>query len=120
VLVRQRPGSAKGVIFITLEDETGVANVIVWPDCFERYRKLILASRMILVRGKLQREGIVTHVIAHEIVNLSSRLDALANGNPCDGSGQPGPGGRLDPKDLANSRRHPRDVQIRIGSRDFH
>ena len=114
VLVRQRPGSAKGVIFITLEDESGVANVIVWPDCFERYRKLILASRMILVRGMLQREGIVTHVIAHEIVNLSSRLDALANGNGCD------PRDGLGPGDLANTRRHPRDVQIRIGSRDFH
>ncbi|MHA1567367.1 MAG: error-prone DNA polymerase [Alphaproteobacteria bacterium] len=120
VLVRQRPGSAKGVIFITLEDETGVANVIVWPDCFERYRKLILASRMILVRGMLQREGIVTHVIAHEIVNLSSHLDALANGDRpglCDG---PDPRGGPDPRDLANTRRHPRDVQIRIGSRDFH
>ncbi len=128
VLVRQRPGSANGVIFMTLEDETGVANVIVWPDCFERYRKLILGSRLVLVKGTLQREGIVTHVIAREIVNLSARLDALALGDAGDNTCHPGfaPADavkhphRPDPRDLANARRHPRDAQIRIGSRDFH
>ncbi|MBT5944270.1 MAG: error-prone DNA polymerase, partial [Rhodospirillaceae bacterium] len=77
ILVRQRPGTAKGVIFLTLEDETGVANVIVWPDVFERFRKVVLSSRLVQIRGKLQREGIVTHLIAEEIIDLSARLDAL-------------------------------------------
>ena len=57
VLVRQRPGSAKGVIFATLEDETGFINIIVWPTIFERYRPVIMTSRVLAVRGNLQREG---------------------------------------------------------------
>jgi DNA polymerase III alpha subunit len=64
VLVRQRPGSAKGVIFMTLEDETGVANVIVWPKTFERYRPLVLGSRLVRVSGRLQNEMGVIHVVA--------------------------------------------------------
>ena len=64
VLVRQRPGSANGVLFITLEDETDIANLIVWPSLFERQRRLILSANMIGCRGKVQREGQVIHVIA--------------------------------------------------------
>jgi error-prone DNA polymerase len=79
VLVRQRPGSANGVIFLTLEDETGVANVIVWPDTFKRFRKVVLTARLVRIRGKLQREGIVTHLIAERIEDLSDRLDALGD-----------------------------------------
>ena len=77
-LVRQRPGTASGVIFITLEDETGVANLVVWPKTFERFRRVVMAARLILVTGKLQREGIVTHVIADHLEDLTPRLRALA------------------------------------------
>jgi error-prone DNA polymerase len=73
----QRPGTAKGVIFATLEDETGVANIIVWPDVFARYRKTVLAARLLGVEGPLQREGLVTHVIARRLFDLTPRLAAL-------------------------------------------
>ncbi|MFQ6017336.1 MAG: error-prone DNA polymerase, partial [Kiloniellaceae bacterium] len=77
VLVRQRPGTAKGVIFATLEDETGVANIIVWPDIFARYRKTVLSARLLGVEGPLQREGLVVHVIAKRLFDLTPRLAAL-------------------------------------------
>jgi error-prone DNA polymerase len=77
-LVRQRPGTASGVIFITLEDETGVANLVVWPRTFERFRSVVMAARLIKVTGKLQREGIVTHVIADHLEDMTHRLRALA------------------------------------------
>jgi len=80
VLVRQRPGSAKGVIFMTLEDEAGVANVIVWPKAFERYRPVVLQGRLISVFGKLQREGAVIHVIADHIEDHSHLLAQLSDG----------------------------------------
>lgn len=57
IIVRQRPGSAKGVMFITLEDESGIANLVVWPTLFERFRRTILSSGIIAVRGLMQREG---------------------------------------------------------------
>jgi error-prone DNA polymerase len=77
VLVRQRPGSAKGVIFVTVEDETGVANVIVWPKAFEKFRRIVLTARLLRVTGRLQREGIVAHIVADKLEDLSDRLDAL-------------------------------------------
>ena len=77
-LVRQRPGTASGVIFITLEDETGVANLVVWPKVFERFRRVVMAARLIRVTGRLQREGIVTHVIADHLEDMTHRLRALA------------------------------------------
>ncbi|MFQ5776118.1 MAG: OB-fold nucleic acid binding domain-containing protein, partial [Kiloniellaceae bacterium] len=77
VLVRQRPGTAKGVIFATLEDETGVANVIVWPDVFARQRKVVLGARLLCVEGPLQREGLVVHVIAERLYDLTPRLAQL-------------------------------------------
>lgn len=77
VLVRQRPGTAKGVIFITLEDETGVANVIVWRSLYERYRRAVIGGRLLRVTGKLQREGGVAHVIAEKIEDMSFLLDEL-------------------------------------------
>ena len=76
-LVRQRPGTAGGVIFITLEDETAVANIVVWPKTFERYRQVVMGARLIRVTGKLQREGIVVHVIADHLEDLTHRLHAL-------------------------------------------
>ena len=77
VLVRQRPGSAHGVIFATIEDETGTANIVVWTDVFERYRRPLLTARLMRVTGKLQREGIVIHVIAQTIEDRSDLLDRL-------------------------------------------
>jgi error-prone DNA polymerase len=78
VLVRQRPGSGKGVIFATLEDETGIANVVVWPPVFERYRQVVLGARMMKVTGRLQREGIVIHVVADHIEDLTPLLLTLS------------------------------------------
>jgi error-prone DNA polymerase len=77
VLVRQRPGSARGVLFITLEDETGVANLIVWPSLFERQRRLVLNARMLAGHGRVQREGEIIHVIADRLEDLSDLLDRV-------------------------------------------
>ncbi len=77
VLVRQRPGSAKGVIFMTLEDETGTANVIVWPKVFERYRPVVMGARLVALRGRLQKAHGVIHVVADHLVDASSRLGLL-------------------------------------------
>jgi len=77
-LVRQRPGTASGVIFITLEDETGIANLVVWSRTFERYRPIVMGARLMRVTGKVQREGIVTHVVAERMEDLTERLRGLA------------------------------------------
>jgi error-prone DNA polymerase len=77
VLVRQRPETAKGVCFMTLEDETGFSNLVVFPNIFEQNRKAILQSRLIMVEGKLQREGDVVHVIAGACYNFSRLLRTL-------------------------------------------
>ncbi len=77
VLVRQRPGSAKGVIFMTLEDEGHVANVIVWPKMFEKYRAIVIGSRLVRVAGKLQSESGVIHIVADHIEDLTPRLVEL-------------------------------------------
>jgi DNA polymerase III alpha subunit len=77
VLVRQRPGTAKGVIFVTLEDETGTANVVVWANVYERFRRAVIAGRLLRVTGKLQREAGVVHVVAEVIEDLSPLLDRL-------------------------------------------
>jgi error-prone DNA polymerase len=71
VLVRQRPGTASGILFITLEDETGVANIVVFNKLFEQYRKEILRARLLMVEGKVQIEGEVIHVIAQRCMDLS-------------------------------------------------
>jgi DNA polymerase III alpha subunit len=78
VLVRQRPGTAKGVIFMTLEDEAGVANVIVWPKAFERLRAIVLGARFVAVTGKLQNEQSVIHVVADRIEDLTPMLGLLS------------------------------------------
>jgi error-prone DNA polymerase len=78
VLVRQRPGTAKGVIFATLEDETGIANVIVWPKVFETFRPVVLGARLISVTGKLQNASNVVHVVADEIEDLTPLLRRLS------------------------------------------
>ena len=77
VILRQRPGTAKGVVFVTLEDETGVVNVIVWRKVFEKFRRAVIAGRMLKVTGRVQRAHEVTHVIAEEIEDISDLLDRL-------------------------------------------
>ncbi len=77
VLIRQRPGSAKGVIFITIEDETGIANLIIWPPILERFRRAVLGATLLRCTGKLQREESVIHVVADRLADLTSRLNTL-------------------------------------------
>jgi len=79
VLVRQMPGSAKGVMFITIEDETGIANLVIWPKLYERQRRVILAARMMAVHGRIQREGEVVHLVAHRLTDLSSALASVGD-----------------------------------------
>ncbi len=130
VLVRQRPGSASGVIFITLEDETGVCNVVVWPKAFERFRRAIVTARLMRITGRLQREGIVIHLIAERIEDLSPLLDQLGEGasfqtelSPADEFKNPvlprlPSRGKTKP---VPRPRHPRDqAKVLFPSRDFH
>lgn len=79
VILRQRPGTAKGVIFITLEDETGVVNVIVWRHIYEKFRRAVVAGRMLRVTGRVQRAHAITHVLAEIIEDISPMLDALVD-----------------------------------------
>ena len=130
VLVRQRPGSAKGVVFMTLEDETGIANIVVWPKVMERFRKEVMGSRLILVEGTIQSspEKIV-HLVAEKLVDRSSDLLDLANDTPRRKQAVPaGPAlieplnddRRDHPDHPAQKIRHPRNVRILPPSRDFH
>jgi error-prone DNA polymerase len=85
VLVRQRPGTASGICFITIEDETGCANLVVFENLFDRFRKEILQSRLLMVEGKLQIEGEVVHVIVKKCFNMTSllhRLTEIVNEDP--------------------------------------
>ncbi|MGF1627325.1 MAG: error-prone DNA polymerase [Alphaproteobacteria bacterium] len=124
VLVRQRPGTASGVIFITIEDETGWSNIVVWPDSFTRFRKAVMRGRLLLIRGRLQREGSVIHVIAARIEDRSDALDRLSG---LDGP-VPTPIDRADAVSRPHSgrrqpgtHRHPRNqTRSLFPSRDFH
>jgi error-prone DNA polymerase len=130
VLVRQRPGSAKGVVFMTLEDETGIANIVVWPKVMEQYRKEVMGARLILVEGYIQSSPEhVTHLVAQRMFDRSHDLIGLANEAPS--RKHPVPAGpalveplnddRRDHADTpAQKIRHPRDVRILPPSRDFH
>jgi len=113
ILVRQRPGSAKGVLFVTIEDETGIANGILWPDRFDIYRRQIMSASMIAMRGRLQKEGEVTHIICDRVVDHDAMLRSIAEG---DVSIAPGRG------DGARNGGGPdsRDAPLRIRSHDFH
>jgi error-prone DNA polymerase len=100
VISRQRPGTASGVIFLTLEDDTGSSNIVVWPKMFKRYRKEVMAGRLLRIRGKLQREGMVMHVIATGIEDMSWLLDQLGDSQSIQG--------RIDPSyDNADEARRP-------------
>jgi error-prone DNA polymerase len=74
ILVRQKPGSAKGVLFITIEDETGVANGVLWPDRFEAQRRVVMSAAMIGMKGRVQREGEVIHVIIDRVIDHGALL----------------------------------------------
>ncbi|SEK02582.1 Error-prone DNA polymerase [Marinovum algicola] len=90
VILRQRPGTAKGVIFVTLEDETGVVNVIVWRKLYERFRRAVIAGRLLRVTGRVQREAGVIHVIAEEVEDISAMLDSLLDvTDPGEGAAPP-------------------------------
>ncbi|MBX9761295.1 MAG: hypothetical protein K2Y29_21130, partial [Beijerinckiaceae bacterium] len=82
VLVRQRPGSAKGVVFMTIEDESGVANAIVWPKVFEAQRAQVIGARFVAITGRLQNEAGVIHVVAEHVEDLSPMLGLLATQGP--------------------------------------
>ena len=121
VLIRQRPG-AGNVTFITLEDETGIANAICWQRIFEAHRRIILAAPMIAVHGVLQREGKVTHLVAARIEDLShllhrvGEMDFPHRPGPGDGARNGGPDSRQRvPPPLETSR----DGGLRLKSRDF-
>jgi error-prone DNA polymerase len=77
VLVRQRPASAKGVLFVTIEDETGIANLVIWQKVFDKQRRIVLAANMIAVRGRVQREGEVVHLVAHHLTDLTAKLASI-------------------------------------------
>ncbi|WBL33771.1 error-prone DNA polymerase [Sinirhodobacter sp. HNIBRBA609] len=122
VITRQRPGTASGVIFLTLEDETGVSNIVVWPKVYERYRRVVMGGRLLRVTGRLEREGIVVHLIADQIEDLSHRLAEL--GHPMDeviGITQPQADDAPRPPRYPARARHPREQAKRLfPSRDFH
>ncbi|MCK8484231.1 error-prone DNA polymerase [Aliiroseovarius sp. S2029] len=122
VITRQRPGTASGVIFLTLEDETGVSNVVVWPKVYEQFRRSVMGGRLLQVEGYLQREGIVVHLIAQKITDLSHKLSEL--GHPLDeaiGITQPNTDDAPRANRTAPSARHPREQAKRLfPSRDFH
>ena len=90
VTCRQRPGTATGVMFMTLEDETGNSNIVVWNSVLKRFRAELLGSRLVAVKGIVEREGIVIHIVAGQVRNLSHKLTGLAlvdmpvSGNPAD------------------------------------
>ena len=89
VIIRQRPGSANGVIFMTIEDETGIANIIVWPKTFERFRPIVLGARYVAVTGELQQESGVIHVVADRLEDLTPLLARLTRGCAADRSARP-------------------------------
>jgi len=128
VLVRQRPGTAKGTLFITLEDEFGSANIIVWPHLFEPNRRTILSARLMRIEGRLQREGKVIHVIARrlfDVTALARTLDvdaaeALSGLARADEVARPAQDQRN--KEIAQAMEFlvARETELRIRSRDFH
>jgi error-prone DNA polymerase len=140
VLIRQQPGSAKGVCFITLEDETGVVNLVVWPDLKEKQRKVVMGSRLMEVRGRVEYDDEVIHVIAAHLTDASAALlalsdetlsPALARADHCNNPLPQKHAGRIAPvepwqppppgnRDCGFKGGHPRDVRIIPKSRDFH
>src|SRR5258705_5789087 len=130
VLVRQRPGSAKGVVFMTLEDETGIANIVVWPKVMEKFRKDVMGARLILVEGYIQSSPEeVTHLVAQRMFDRSHDLMGLADDALRRKMAVPAGVAPIEPlnddsrqhrDNPAQKIRHPRNVRILPPSRDFH
>ncbi len=128
VLVRQRPGSASGVCFITLEDETGIANLVVWPKVFERFRSIVMGARILMVSGRVQKADNVTHIVATHLEDRTSDLSLLTEDyqrdplknvlDRADEVQKPIPERKGIPS--SSGARHPRNVRIIPASRDFH
>ena len=129
VLVRQRPGSASGVCFITIEDETGIANLVVWPNVFERFRSVVMGARILLVKGRVQTADNVTHIVANQLIDRTGDLACLSEDTHQDPLKQaldradevtrPIPE-RKGPPPQRSGGRHPRNVRVIPRSRDFH
>ncbi|TGQ89014.1 DNA polymerase III subunit alpha [Mesorhizobium sp. M8A.F.Ca.ET.208.01.1.1] len=133
VLVRQRPGSAKGVMFITIEDETGIANLVVWAKVFEQHRRTVLSAGMVAVRGRIQREGGVVHLVARKISDLSTELASVGEREGsfpvpyARGDQIPNGGSGPDPRELPPKGLRSRDIyipdlhidNIKVKTRDF-
>ena len=135
VLVRQRPGTGQGVVFMTIEDETGIANIVIWPKMLERFRKVIMGSRLILVRGRIQRHEDIIHIVSSSLEDKSLWLlelsewgedfkPAIAN---ADEVKRPDPGSARN-REQPRFARHPREERtipkrletVLPKSRDFH
>jgi len=117
VLVRQKPGSAKGVMFITIEDESGVANLVIWPSHYERQRRVILGSSMIGVQGRVQREGDVVHLVARQLTDMSADLVGVGDRDesfplPHGRGDEAHRGGSPDARDLPPKGLRTRDIYI--------
>ncbi|WJR66384.1 error-prone DNA polymerase [Neorhizobium sp. CSC1952] len=133
VLVRQRPGSAKGVMFLTLEDETGILNAVVWPSLFEKQRRVLMTASMMGIHGKIQREGEVVHLVAQKLFDFSADLSSLGERDgdfplPHGRGDQVKYGGGPDPRDNRKPAVQARDIYIpdlhidtlKVKSRNFH
>ncbi|MBY5543619.1 PHP domain-containing protein [Rhizobium leguminosarum] len=133
VLVRQKPGSAKGVMFITIDDETGPANLVVWPTLFEKRRRVVLGSSMMAINGRIQREGEVVHLVAQQLFDLSGDLVGLADRDeefrlPAGRGDEFARGGGSDPRDKPKPVIAARDMfvpdrhidTLKVKSRNFH
>ena len=122
VLVRQRPGSAQGVVFVTLEDEFSIANIVVWPKTLETFRAAVMGARLMLIKGRVQQSGDIIHVIAYSIEDRSEWLQRLSADEALRQSA--GPGRRGDarrPRWLTRTAGRPsRHQRIIPKSRDFH
>jgi error-prone DNA polymerase len=124
VLVRQRPGSAKGVVFMTLEDETGIANIVVWPKVMETFRKEVMGARLIEVRGTVQSSpDRVVHLVAEQLIDRSHDLRSLSGDASVEvdaTASLPQEHSPVRGETPLRRSRHPRDVRILPRSRDFH
>jgi len=117
VLIRQRPGSAKGVVFVTLEDESGVANLVVWPDVLKAHRKVVMGARLMAVHGTVQTDEAVIHVVARRLEDDTARLGELSGDLLAPALSRADEVVRPVPSPTG---RHPRDVRVIPKSRDFH
>jgi error-prone DNA polymerase len=123
VLVRQRPGSSKGVVFMTLEDETGIANIVVWPKVMEKFRKEVMGARLIEIEGTVQSSpDRVVHLVADRLFDRTPDLISLANDalRPYLQAENSSEGGQRSLSSASAKARHPRQVRILPASRDFH